>query len=431
MTDTKTIKVGLLGLGTVGTGVYKLIGRRSEEMQQKTGAALEIKKILVHNMKKVRQGVDQNLLTDQWKEIIEDDEIQIVIEVMGGIEPAKTMITEALKAGKNVVSANKDLIAEYGKELYDAAKEGSADFLFEAAVAGGIPIIRPLKQCLEGNQIDEIMGIVNGTTNYILTKMFEDNMDFDEALAKATELGYAEADPTADIEGIDAGRKVAILASVAFNSRVTLDNVHIEGITKITAKDIRYAKEMGCEIKLLGVARCQEDGVEAYVCPMLIPAEHPLASVNDSYNAVFVHGDAVGDTMFYGRGAGELPTASAVVGDIFEVVRNMKADCCGRVGCTCYKTLPVKAMADTHNRYFLRLQVEDRCGVLAEILEHFAKYQASVAQIMQKESKRPDTAEVVVITKLVSEGAFFKVKEELENSASVRKISSMIRVYEK
>ena len=431
MTDTKTIKVGLLGLGTVGTGVYKLIGRRSEEMQQKTGAALEIKKILVHNMKKVRQGVDQNLLTDQWKEIIEDDEIQIVIEVMGGIEPAKTMITEALKAGKNVVSANKYLIAEDGKELYDAAKEGSADFLFEAAVAGGIPIIRPLKQCLEGNQIDEIMGIVNGTTNYILTKMFEDGMDFTEALAKATELGYAEAHPTADIDGLDAGRKVAILASVAFNSRVTLDNVHIEGITKITAKDIRYAKEMGCEIKLLGVARCQEDGVEAYVCPMLIPAEHPLASVNDSYNAVFVHGDAVGDTMFYGRGAGELPTASAVVGDIFEVVRNMKADCCGRVGCTCYKTLPVKAMADTHNRYFLRLQVEDRCGVLAEILEHFAKYQASVAQIMQKESKRPDTAEVVVITKLVSEGAFFKVKEELENSASVRKISSMIRVYEK
>ena len=277
----------------------------------------------------------------------------------------------------------------------------------------------------------EVMGIVNGTTNFILTKMSQEGMEFSDALALATELGYAEADPTADIEGIDAGRKVAILASVAFNSRVTLDNVHIEGITRITAKDIRYAKEMGCEIKLLGVARCQDDGVEAYVCPMLIPAEHPLASVNDSYNAVFVRGDAVGDTMFYGRGAGELPTASAVVGDVFEVVRNMKADCCGRVGCTCYKTLQVKEMADTHNRYFLRLQVEDRCGVLAEILEYFAKYQASVAQIMQKESKRPDTAEVVVITKLVSEGAFFKVKEELENSPSVRKISSMIRVYEK
>ena len=245
MTDTKTIKVGLLGLGTVGTGVYKLIGRRSEEMQQKTGAALEIKKILVHNMKKVRQGVDQNLLTDQWKEIIEDDEIQIVIEVMGGIEPAKTMITEALKAGKNVVSANKDLIAEYslmevqanqeqvlegayGQDLFDAAKEGSADFLFEAAVAGGIPIIRPLKQCLEGNQIDEIMGIVNGTTNYILTKMFEDGMDFTEALAKATELGYAEADPTADVEGLDAGRKVAIMATSAFHSQLKFSDVYTE-----------------------------------------------------------------------------------------------------------------------------------------------------------------------------------------------------------
>ena len=431
MTDTKTIKVGLLGLGTVGTGVYKLIGRRSEEMQQKTGAALEIKKILVHNMKKVRQGVDQNLLTDQWKEIIEDDEIQIVIEVMGGIEPAKTMITEALKAGKNVVSANKDLIAEYGKELYDAAKEGSADFLFEAAVAGGIPIIRPLKQCLEGNQIDEIMGIVNGTTNYILTKMFEDGMDFTEALAKATELGYAEADPTADVEGLDAGRKVAIMATSAFHSQVKFSDVYTEGITKITAADVNYAKEMGNVIKLIGIARNTSNGIEAGVYPMMIDKKHPLATVRDSFNAVFVHGDAVGDTMFYGRGAGELPTASAVAGDVFEVVRNMKADCCGRVGCTCYKTLPVKNMADTHNRYFLRLQVEDRCGVLAEILEHFAKYQASVAQIMQKESKRPDTAEVVVITKLVSEGAFFKVKEELENSASVRKISSMIRVYQK
>ena len=433
MTDTKTIKVGLLGLGTVGTGVYKLIGRRSEEMQQKTGAALEIKKILVHNMKKVRQGVDQNLLTDQWKEIIEDDEIQIVIEVMGGIEPAKTMITEALKAGKNVVSANKDLIAEYGKELYDAAKEGSADFLFEAAVAGGIPIIRPLKQCLEGNQIDEIMGIVNGTTNYILTKMFEDGMDFTEALAKATELGYAEADPTADIDGLDAGRKVAILASVAFNSRVVFDDVYIEGITKISAKDIRYAKEMGCAIKLLGVARNTESGVEAYVCPMLIPNDHPLATVNDSYNAVFVHGDAVEDAMFFGRGAGELPTASAVVGDIFDIVRNMEAGCCGRIGCTCYKQLPVKKMEDTYNRYFLRLHVEDRCGVLAEMTEVFAKYHVSIAQIIQKDSQNQDDhlAEVVVITSKVREGDFKTAVQELSNKSSVKRISKTIRVYRK
>ena len=430
--NENVIKAALLGFGTVGTGVYKVLKNQEKEMSAKIGCKVEIKKILVRNIDKAAAKIeDASLLTSQWDEIINDPEIEIVIELMGGINPAKEYILSALKAGKHVVSANKDLIAVHGKEILETARAAQKDFLFEAAVAGGIPIISPLKNSLEANHVTEVMGIVNGTTNFILTKISQEGMEFSDALALATELGYAEADPTADIEGIDAGRKVAILASVAFNSRVTLDNVHIEGITKITAKDIRYAKEMGCEIKLLGVARCQEDGVEAYVCPMLIPAEHPLASVNDSYNAVFVHGDAVGDTMFYGRGAGELPTASAVAGDVFEVVRNMKADCCGRVGCTCYKTLPVKNMADTHNRYFLRLQVEDRCGVLAEILEHFAKYQASVAQIMQKESKRPDTAEVVVITKLVSEGAFFKVKEELENSASVRKISSMIRVYQK
>ena len=428
MTDTKTIKVGLLGLGTVGTGVYKLIGRRSEEMQQKTGAALEIKKILVHNMKKVRQGVDQNLLTDQWKEIIEDDEIQIVIEVMGGIEPAKTMITEALKAGKNVVSANKDLIAEYGKELYDAAKEGSADFLFEAAVAGGIPIIRPLKQCLEGNQIDEIMGIVNGTTNYILTKMFEDGMDFTEALAKATELGYAEADPTADIEGLDAGRKVAIMASIAFNSRVTFDDVYTEGITKITASDIRYAKETGSVIKLLGVARNTPEGIEVRVHPMLIPERHPLASVNDSFNAVFVHGDAVDDAMFYGRGAGELPTASAVVGDIFDIARNLQYECCGRISCTCYKQLPIKAMDDICSKYFLRMLVENEPGVLAAVTAVFGDRKVSIEQIIQKK-KIEELAEIVVITEKVKELQVNGSLKAFEEMTAVKKVSSVIRVY--
>ena len=430
--EKKVIRAALLGFGTVGTGVYKVLEKQKEEMIPKLGSQLEISKILVRNLQKAASKVkNPEILTNNWDEIVKDPEIDIVIELIGGIEPARTYILDALNAGKHVVTANKDLIAAHGKELLDAAEANHVDFLFEAAVAGGIPIIRPLKECLAGNHMAEVMGIVNGTTNFILTKMTQDGMEFKDALALATELGYAEADPTADIEGLDAGRKVAILASVAFNSRVVFDDVYIEGITKITAKDIKYAKEMGCDIKLLGVAKNTEDGVEAYVCPMLIPSSHPLASVNDSYNAVFVHGDAVGDTMFYGRGAGELPTASAVVGDVFEVVRNMKADCCGRVGCTCYKTLPVKDMADTHNRYFLRLKVEDRCGVLAEMTAIFAKYQVSVAQIMQKESKRPDTAEVVVITKLVSEGAFFKVKEELENSASVRKISSMIRVYQK
>ena len=428
MTDTKTIKVGLLGLGTVGTGVYKLIGRRSEEMQQKTGAALEIKKILVHNMKKVRQGVDQNLLTDQWKEIIEDDEIQIVIEVMGGIEPAKTMITEALKAGKNVVSANKDLIAEYGKELYDAAKEGSADFLFEAAVAGGIPIIRPLKQCLEGNQIDEIMGIVNGTTNYILTKMFEDGMDFTEALAKATELGYAEADPTADVEGLDAGRKVAIMATSAFHSQVKFSDVYTEGITKITAADVNYAKEMGNVIKLIGIARNTSNGIEAGVYPMMIDKKHPLATVRDSFNAVFVHGDALDDAMFYGRGAGEMPTASAVVGDVIDVARNLQFGCNGRISCTCYQDLPVKPFDEVKNKFFLRMQVKNEPGVLAKVASVFGGHKVSIRRVVQKHVQE-EAAELVISTEKVKEYHIKDALRELQKMDSISEISSMIREY--
>ena len=285
MSKPHKIKIGLLGLGTVGSGVYKLIEKQKEEFCKKAGADVEIVKILVHNMEKKREGVDPSLLTDHWRDIIDNDEIQLVIEVMGGIEPARTMILDALNAGKNVVSANKDLIAEHGKELLDAAEEHGVDFLFEAAVAGGIPIIRPLKQCLAANEIDEVIGIMNGTTNYILTKMFEDNMDFDEALAKATELGYAEADPTADVEGLDAGRKAAILASIAFHSRVVFKDVYTEGITKISSRDIAYAKEFGSVIKLLGVAHNREDGIEVAVYPMMLPKNHPLASVRDSFNA--------------------------------------------------------------------------------------------------------------------------------------------------
>ena len=430
--ENKVIKAALLGLGTVGTGVYKVLKNQEAEMEAKIGREVKIAKVLVRNLEKAAAKVDDpSILTNNWEEVLNDPEISIVIELMGGIEPARTYILAALNAGKHVVSANKDLIAVHGKELLDAAEVNHVDFLFEAAVAGGIPIIRPLKQCLAGNHMTEVMGIVNGTTNFILTKMTQEGMEFKDALALATELGYAETDPTADIEGLDAGRKVAILASVAFNSRVVFDDVYIEGITKISAKDIRYAKEMGCDIKLLGVARQGEDGVEAYVCPMLIPSSHPLASVNDSYNAVFVHGDAVEDAMFFGRGAGELPTASAVVGDIFDIVRNIQAECCARIGCTCYKSLPVKKMEDTRNRYFIRLQVENRCGVLAEITAIFAKYQVSVAQIIQKETRVEGCAEIVVITEEVREGDFRTAMSELKNRASIRKVSSLLRVYGK
>ena len=426
--NTKKIKVALLGVGTVGTGVYKLIQRRADVMVRTIGAQMEVSKILVHNLNKQREGIDASLLTDNWQEIVNDPEIQIVVEVMGGIEPARTMILEALHAGKHVVTANKDLLAAHGKELLDAAEEKHCDLLFEAAVAGGIPIIRPLKQCLAGNEIDEVIGIVNGTTNYILTKMFEENMSFEEALAKATELGYAEADPTADVEGLDAGRKVAIMASIAFHSRVVFDDVHTEGITKITSDDIAYAKEFDSVIKLLGVAHNTEGGIEVGVYPMLLNKEHPLASVRDSFNAVFVHGDAVDDAMFYGRGAGELPTASAVMGDIIDVARNIEYGCNGRISCTCYRETPIKKFDEVENKFFLRMQVKNQPGVLASIATVFGNHGVSIARVVQKHIKG-DQAELVIVTDKVREDYLKNALEQLRDSENIFEISSVIREY--
>lgn len=426
--STKKIKVALLGVGTVGTGVYKLIQRRADVMVQTIGAEMEVSKILVHNLNKKREGIDPALLTDNWQEIVNDPEIQIVVEVMGGIEPAKTMILEALHAGKHVVTANKDLLAAHGKELLDAAEEKHCDLLFEAAVAGGIPIIRPLKQCLAGNEINEVIGIVNGTTNYILTKMFEENMSFEAALAKATELGYAEADPTADVEGLDAGRKVAIMASIAFHSRVVFDDVYTEGITKITSDDIAYAKEFDSVIKLLGVAHNTENGIEVGVYPMLLNKEHPLASVRDSFNAVFVHGDAVDDAMFYGRGAGELPTASAVMGDIIDVARNIAYNCNGRISCTCYKETPIKKFDEVENKFFLRMQVKNQPGVLASIATVFGSHGVSIARVVQKHIKGEE-AELVIVTDKVREDYLKNALHELEDIESIFEISSVIREY--
>ncbi len=424
----KKVKIGLLGLGTVGTGVYKLIRMRSDVMEQTAGAQMEIKKILVRNKNKKREGVDEKLLTDNWKEILEDDEIRIVIEVIGGMEPAKTMILEALRAGKNVVSANKDLIAEEGRELFDAARENGRDFLFEAAVAGGIPIIRPLKQCLAANEISDILGIVNGTTNYILTKMFEEGMEFDDALKQAQELGYAEADPTADVEGLDAGRKVAIMASIAFHSRVVFQDVYTEGITKITAADIAYAKEFDSVIKLLGVARNAGDGIEVGVYPVMLPGDHPLASVRESFNAVFIHGDAVDDAMFYGRGAGEMPTASAVVGDVIDVARNLAYNCTGRISCTCYRQIPVKDFGEVENKFFLRMQVKNRPGVLARIAQVFGGHKVSIERVVQKNA-HADRAELVIVTEKVKERHMKDAIEELKQMESIYAISSVIREY--
>ena len=421
-------KIALLGMGTVGGGVYEIIERQKEEMPFKIGAALEVVKVLVRNKAKYADRIPAEKLTDVWEDVIGDDSIDIVVEVMGGIEPARTYIKAALEKGKHVVTANKDLMAMHGHELLELAGEHHCDLLFEAAVAGGIPIIRPLKQCLAGNNITEIMGIINGTTNFILTKMKEDGMDFGEALQLATDLGYAEADPTADIEGYDAGRKLAIMASIAFHTPVTFDDVFTEGITKITAKDMRYAKEMGCSIKLLGIAKNTETGIEVKVHPTMIPENHPLAAVNDSFNAVFVHGDAVDDAMFYGRGAGTLPTGSAVVGDIMDVARNMLFHCNGRIGCSCYKNLPIKRIGDTTSRYYIRMRLEDRAGTLAAMAGVFAENDASIAILLQKETIEND-AEIVVVTHEVAEKKFMDAIKKFSSMEMVKEISSIIRVY--
>lgn len=428
--SNKKIQAALLGLGTVGGGTYKVLQTQKEEMENKLGAVVEIKRILVRNLEKAAQKVeDPSVLTDSWEKILEDPEIQIVIELIGGIEPARTYILAALRAGKHVVTANKDLLAEHGKELMDTAKEMGCDLLFEAAVGGGIPIIRPLKQCLAGNRIQEVMGIVNGTTNFILTKMTQEGMEFQEALDEATRLGYAESDPTADIQGLDAGRKMAILASIAFNSRVTFSDVTTEGITKITAKDIQYARELGCVIKLLGMAKNTPEGIEVGVSPMLIPQSHPLAAVNDSYNAIFVVGDAVQDAMFFGRGAGEMPTASAVVGDVFDVVRNIMHGCCGRISCTCYKELPIKRPEAVKNKYFVRMRVENRCGVLAGIAQVFAGNRVSISQMIQTQVKADGQAELVFITDQVEAQYFQDSLTVLKSMSMVYKIPTVIRVY--
>ena len=421
-------KIALLGMGTVGGGVYEIIERQKEEMPFKIGAALEVVKVLVRNKAKYADRIPAEKLTEVWEDVIGDDSIDIVVEVMGGIEPARTYIKAALEKGKHVVTANKDLMAMHGHELLELAGEHHCDLLFEAAVAGGIPIIRPLKQCLAGNNITEIMGIINGTTNFILTKMKEDGMDFGEALQLATDLGYAEADPTADIEGYDAGRKLAIMASIAFHTSVTFDDVFTEGITKITAKDMRYAKEMGCSIKLLGIAKNTETGIEVKVHPTMIPENHPLAAVNDSFNAVFVHGDAVDDAMFYGRGAGALPTGSAVVGDIMDVARNMLFNCNGRIGCSCYKNLPIKRIGDTTSRYYIRMRLEDRAGTLAAMAGVFAENDASIAILLQKETIEND-AEIVVVTHEVAEKKFMDAIKKFSSMEMVKEISSIIRVY--
>ena len=326
-----TIKIALLGAGTVGSGVIQALSMNADIIAGRSGAYIEIKKILVRDAKKQRPEVNGILLTDNFDEILDDEEISIVVEVMGGLSPARDYMLRSMAAGKHVVTANKDVIAQHLSELYTAANENTVDFLYEASVGGGIPIIKPLKECLTANKISEIMGVINGTTNYMLTKMTEKHISYDAVLRRAQEKGYAEANPSADVDGLDAARKAAILASLAFDTVIEFEYVSVEGISHITEDDIEYGLNLGYVIKLLAVGRNTDDGIDVRVHPVFLPKMHPLASVNGVFNAVFVRGDVIGDAMFYGRGAGALPTASAVVADIIEVVRDIVSGTTGRM----------------------------------------------------------------------------------------------------
>ncbi|SHK47407.1 homoserine dehydrogenase [Desulforamulus aeronauticus] len=424
----RVIKIGLLGLGTVGRGVYRILQENQESIEKRAGVKLEVKKILVKSLGKDRGIViPEGVLTTDLADITSDPEINIVVEVLGGIHPTLDYVLEALNQGKSVVTANKDMVAEHGQRLFAAAQKNNCDLLFEASVAGGIPIIRTLKQSLAGNHIEEVFGIINGTTNYMLTKMTQDGSDFQEVLQEAQAKGYAEADPTADVGGHDAARKIAILASIAFNSRIPLHQVYTEGITKITADDIAYANELGYVIKLLGIAKERQEGVEVRVHPTFIPKNHPLAAVGDVFNAVFVRGNAVGDTMFYGKGAGELPTASAVVADIMDAARDIIRDVPGIIGCTCFEEKPVLDIGETHSKYYIRLQVADKPGVLASIALVFGNKEVSLKSVIQKEATGK-TAEVVLVTHRVLEQNVTDALMDIKQLSSVLEIANVIRV---
>ncbi|HEX3030912.1 MAG TPA: homoserine dehydrogenase [Bacillota bacterium] len=426
--EKRVIKIGLMGLGTVGTGVAKILLNNADVLERRIGARLELVKVLERYKARAEGLLPLELLTEDPRELTENPEVDVVVELIGGIHPAKEFILQALQNGKSVVTANKDLIAQEGKELFEMAESTNSDLLFEASVGGGIPIIRPLKQCLAANNIKTVMGIVNGTTNYMLTKMTQEGSDFAEVLAEAQARGYAESDPTADVGGLDAARKVAILASIAFNTRVTFDDVYVEGITKVTSQDITYATELGYIIKLLGIAKLDEEGqVEVRVHPTFIPKNHPMASVNDVFNAIFVNGDAVGDTMFYGRGAGEMPTASAVVGDVMEAAFNIVRNDKGRMPCTCYENRKFKKQEDRVSKFYVRVLAADRPGVLASIAKAFGDQGVSLQSVIQKDNVG-ENATVVLVTHCTKEGRILEALKTLEGMDTVENIGNVIRV---
>lgn len=428
----KSIQIGLLGTGTVGGGVLQVLENNSSEIAKKVGCNLRIKRVLVHHLENASADLKKYALTENIDDILNDKDIDIVVELIGREHPAKEYMAAALEHNKNVVTANKDVLAKYGKELFALAEEHNVDFLFEGAVGGGIPIIRPLKSCLAANKITSILGIVNGTTNYMLTKMTQENMSYKEALNEAQAKGYAESDPTADVGGLDAARKIAILASIGFNTRIGIDDVYVEGIDSIEQNDIQYARDLGYVIKLLGVAKNDPHfGVSACVYPVMLPQNHPLSAINGAFNAIFVTGDAVGDTMFVGLGAGRFPTASAVCGDIIDVARNLQHHATGRINCTCFEEKRMAKPENIISPCYIRLLVEDKPGVLATIATVFGTHEVSLKNVLQKTVSAKNLAELVVITYGVSEKSLHKALDTLATLPNVHKICSVLRVEDK
>lgn len=425
-----TVKIGLVGTGTVGGGCIDIIHKHAEDFKRHFGIDIELTRVCSREPEQAAAHGVSDIFTLDYQDIVNDPEIDIVIELVGGTTVAKNIVIDALANNKNVVTANKALMAKFGGEIMALAERRNKEIAFEASVGGGIPIIGPLKHSLIANQIDSVMGIVNGTTNYMLTRMADDGMSYDEALKEAQAKGFAEADPTADVDGLDAAAKIAILASIAFNSRVTIDDVPAEGIRHISPTDLVAAKDMGYCIKLLAHAHRTPEGVDVRVHPTMLPVDHPLASVNGVFNAIYAVGDFVGETMFFGEGAGAGAAASAVMGDVLEVARHIQQGVAPIVGCTCTDELPFVPLDELQTKYYIRFRVNDRPGVLAAMASVFAKYGVSVHSVMQRGALIDGgVVELVYITHTAREASVRQVLQEIAELPDILQAKpSVIRV---
>lgn len=427
--NLKKIQVGLCGLGTVGTGVVKVLEDHQEQIKHKVGCEIEISKVLVNDLEKPRDvAINKEWLTIDPTDLVDNPEIDVIIEVMGGIDDTNQLLERAIRNKKHVVTANKDLMAIHGQKLLRLARENKCDILYDASVAGGIPILRSLSDGLASDHIQKIMGIVNGTTNYIMTKMTDEGLPFDEVLQEAQSLGFAEADPTSDVDGLDAARKMTLLANIAFRMDLNLEDVHMVGIRGITQEDINFAKSLDYTIKLIGIASMQDGKAEVTVEPTLLPKDHPLALVKNEYNAVYVYGEAVGETMFYGPGAGSLPTATAIVSDLMEVVKNIRLGISGNTYIDPQFDHHLKSDSEKFSRHFIRLEVEDQAGAFQEITNVFSDEKVSFAKILQLPGDREKIAEIVMVTHKISREQLLKSLANLTGLDVVKRLISHYRV---